>query len=264
MIEAEHAQTDRVRGAPPPDDYWEPYAQQFKADPRRSSDDPLLDRLLRDIAPHYRVIDVGAGAGRLALPLALHCRHITAVEPSPSMALTLLEQVAEHRIPNVTVVQDLWEEAEVDVGDIALCVHVIYTVRDIGQFIRKLEAHARQRVVIVLFKDPPQSQNYRLWKEVHGEERLPLPGLPQFQEVLKELGVDARTEMLPPQPPRGFDGHQQALEELSRRLYLAPESPKRRVLQEMLSRLLEEWGDTLRIRGAKPLEPGLVWWPPAG
>ena len=84
MIEAEHAQSDSMRGTSPPDDHWEPYAQQFKADPLRS-DDTLVDRLLQWVASGCTLIDVGAGAGRLALPLALRCRQVTAVEPSPSM-----------------------------------------------------------------------------------------------------------------------------------------------------------------------------------
>lgn len=259
MIEAEHAQTDRIRGTPTPEDHWEAYADRFKADPRRS-DDPLVDRLLKDIRPHHTVIDVGAGAGRLSLPLALHCRHVTAVEPSPSMASALVEQAAEYDVPNVSLVQAGWEEAKVAPADIVLCVHVIYTIRDIESFVRKLDSHARERVMIILFKDPPQSQNYHIWRKVHHEERLPLPGLPQFQEVLQEMHIDAQTEMLPTRPVGGFDSVEQAMQELTSRLYLAPESPKISVLKELLPDLLEEVDGVHTIRGAKPLEPGLVWW----
>ena len=260
MIEAEHAQTDRTRGTPAPDDHWEDYADRFKADPRRS-DDPLLDRLIQQIKPHHTVIDVGAGAGRLSLPLALQCRHVTAIEPSPRMSSALTEQAAEYDISNVSLVQAGWEEAEVDPADIVLCVHVIYTIRDIERFVRKLEGHAKERVLVILFKDPPQSQNYHIWSKVHEEERLPLPGLPQFQEVLQELSIDAQTEMLPTRPVGGFDSVEQAMKELSSRLYLTPESPKMLMLKEVLPDFLEEVDGVYQMRGAKPLEPGLVWWP---
>ena len=260
IIEAEHAQSERMGGTSPPDDHWQPYAQQFVADPGRS-DDLLLDRLLQEVKPHHTVIDVGAGAGRLALPVALRCRHVIAVEPSRSMASALIQQASEHGIGNVSVVQARWEEAQVDPGDLVICSHVLYTVREIEAFVKKLESHARERVLIVLYKVPPQSQMYPIWKRIHGEERLSLPSLPQFEDVLRELGIDAQLEMLPSGPHRGFDSPQQAVEQLSRRLYLAPGSQKRVLLEEMLPDMLEEAGGVFRIRGARPLEPALVWWP---
>ena len=264
MIEAEHAQSERMRGASPPEDHWQPYAQQFKADPGRS-DDPLLERLSQEVMPHHTVIDVGAGGGRLALPLALRCRHVTAVEPSPSMSSILLEQSADHNIHNISLVQEQWQGADVDPADIVLCVHVLYTISDIERFLRKLESHARERVLVVLFNAPPQSQIYPLWERIHGEARLPLPGLPQFEEVLRELAVQFRLEVLPPQGPRGFDNPQQAVVQLSRRLFLAPGSDKVSLLERILPDLLEEGKDgVFRIRGARPLEPALVWWGPKG
>lgn len=262
MIEREHAQSDRMRGeTPPPEDHWRAYAQQFQADPERA-DDALVNRLLLELAPHQTLIDVGAGGGRLALPLALRCRHVTAVEPSPSMVAVLRQQAEGHSIHNLSVVEAAWEDARVDAADVVLCCHVLYTVREIEPFVRKLEAHARDRVLTVLFKAPPQSQLYSLWQQVHGEDRLPLPSLPEYQEVLSELRIDARVETLPPQPPRGFDTYEEALEQLSRRLYLTPGSLKRGVLEQILPGLLDVRSGILTLRGANPLEPGLVWWRP--
>ena len=44
MIEAEHAQSQRVRGEAAPADHWRPLASRFVADPHRT-DDPLVARL---------------------------------------------------------------------------------------------------------------------------------------------------------------------------------------------------------------------------
>ena len=261
MIEAEHAQSDRMRQGSPPDDHWQPYAQQFRDDPHRSGD-PLLERLVSEVSPEHTVIDVGAGAGRLALPLALRCRQVIAVEPSASMAAALLQGAADYDIHNVSLVEGRWEEAEVARADVVLCAHVLYTTRDIEPFLRKLEAHARERVLIVLFGSPPQSQIYSLWKRVHGEERLPLPSVPKLEEVLHELGINAQREMLPPHPHRGFDSFQQALEQLGRRLYLAPGSQKISLLERVLPEILEETDGVFRILGAQPLEPALLSWRP--
>ena len=264
MVEAEHAQSEsKRRHEPPPSDHWRPYAQQFKADPWRS-DDLLVNRLKQEAQAYQTLLDVGAGGGRLSLPLALNCRQVTAVEPSSSMAEVLSEQLSDLSIQNVSLVQASWEDAEVEPADLVLCCHVLYVVGDIEPFVRKLDSHARQKVLVVLYKSAPQSQTYHLWKKVHGEDRLPLPSLPEFKDVLAELNIESQVEILPPQQPRGFDDIEQALEQLSRRLYLAPGSRQTAELESMLSDLLEEVEGTLVIRGSQPLEPGLVIWRPGG
>ena len=264
MIEVEHAQSDRLRAAVgPTDDHWQPYAHQFKADPRRT-DDSLVNRLLEEVTPELTVLDVGAGGGRLALPLALRCRHLTAVEPSASMCAVFRQQAADFSIRNVTLSETSWDEAEVGVADVALCAHVVYVVPDIAPFLRKLEAHARQRVLMLLHKEPPQALLYPLWERIHGEKRLRLPGLPEFEEVLTELGIEAHVDLLRSQPFMGFDDYQQALEQLGRRLYLAPGSRQMAAFESMLPDLLEEVDGRFVIAGNGPREVGLVRWQPKG
>ena len=92
MVQAEQSQTERLRDpAPPPSDHWKGLADRFRSDPLRS-DDPLLENLAQKLAPSHTLIDVGAGAGRLSLPLALRCRRVVAVEPSSSMGRDLPER----------------------------------------------------------------------------------------------------------------------------------------------------------------------------
>ncbi len=262
MVEDEHAQSDAMRPGPPPVDHWGPYAEQFRADPHRN-DDLLLDRLLAFVEPSHTVVDVGAGGGRLALPIALKCQRVVAVEPSDSMASVLEDQAARYGIGNVTVVRSRWEEAEIDTGDVAFCAHVVYVVRDIGSFLRKMEAHARERVLVVLFSTAPQSQTYALWRQIHGNERLALPSLPQLRDVLAELEIDAQVEPLPPQNPRGFDSLESALEQLASRLYLTHGSDEYARLERMLPDILIEEDGTFRIKDAEPIYPMIVSWRPA-
>ena len=138
----------------------------------------------------------------------------------------------------------------------------MYVVKEIEGFVRKLEAHAREKVLVVLFDSSPQASIYPVWRQVHGEERLRLPALPEFLEVLSELGIDPAVEMLPPQQARGFDGQAHALEELARRLYLAPDSPEMADLERILPDLLEEVDGALTIKGSPPHQPSLVSWRP--
>ncbi len=261
MVEEEHAQSDAMRPGPSPVDHWQPCAERFRADPHRT-DDLLLDRLLAFVEPRHTVVDVGAGGGRLALPIALRCQQVVAVEPSDSMASVLEDQARQFGIENVTVVQSQWEDAEIDAGDVAICAHVVYVIRDIGAFLRKMEAHARDRVVLVLFNAPPQSQTYSLWQRIHGKERLALPSLPELRDVLPELGIDAQVDPLPPQNLRGFDNMESALEQLSSRLYLAHGSEEYIRLERMLPDILMEEDGAFKIKDAEPIYPVIVSWRP--
>ena len=145
MVEEEHAQSDARRGAePPPSDHWAPFAANFAADPHRS-DDQLIGPLGRDLEPTDTLMDVGAGGGRHALPLALRCRSVTAVEPSPSMCAVLLQLTSAHGIKNVTIVQSKWEDADVEPADVVISTHVAYVVRDIAGFVHKMDAYMPAR-----------------------------------------------------------------------------------------------------------------------
>ncbi len=261
MILREHAQSDSMRPVPREADFWTPYARNFGTNPRREGDE-LLDFLLTQVTPEDTLIDVGAGGGRLALPLALHCCRVVAVEPSPSMCAVLRETAAEHNIDNVSLVDSDWLNATVERADIVLCSHVVYAVQDIGRFVRKLEDSASRRLLVVLYQAPPQSQIYPLWGRVHGTPRLPLPSLPEFQEVLAEMDISPATSRLPGQPPRGFDSLEDAMDQLTRRLYVAAGSPQAVRLEAVLAEVLEERDGVYQFKDAQRLIPTIVSWEP--
>ena len=258
MILREHAQTDRIRG-PRPTDHWTRLARNFKDDPHRTGDE-MLDALRARVMPGETLIDVGAGGGRLALPLALTCSRVEAVEPSPSMCDVLRETADEHGIGNVSVTQASWEEASVEPADVVLSSHVVYVIQEIEPFVRKKEAHARRLVLAVVFQSPPQTAMSGLWQQVHGEERLRLPSLPEFLPVLEELGIRAEVTELEPRPVQTFESFEDALESLTQRLYVNPDTPEQERLQRSLEGSLEELDGAWQIKGSQPIRPCIVEW----
>ena len=262
LIEAEHAQSERVRGLDNSSaDSWEPLAERFRPE-ALSTDDPVVQRILQEVEPRHTVIDVGAGGGRLALPLSIQCQRVVAVEPSASMGSILEEEANRVQRDNIVLVASSWEEADIEAADIVLCVQVLYTVKDIVPFVRKLEAHARERVLVVLYENPPQFQAHPLWPGVHGQERLKLPCLLEFMQVLWELGLYPDLEMLPPQEPRGFESRERALRQMRPRLLVAAGSDGERRLEEVLRDELEEVDGRFKIRGVPPFRPALISWRP--
>ncbi|MET0850622.1 MAG: methyltransferase domain-containing protein, partial [Candidatus Rokuibacteriota bacterium] len=96
-VRANREQAERVREGAPPADFYAPVASAFHADPRRA-DDPALDVLRALVRPGETWLDIGAGGGRYALPLALRARQVIAVEPSEGMRRVLHAGMDEHGI----------------------------------------------------------------------------------------------------------------------------------------------------------------------
>src|SRR5712692_2364896 len=87
-VEAVLAQRTRLRGPQPPGDLFAGLPADhplMKADPRRALD-PNLEAIASSIEPNDVIVDIGGGAGRVSLPLALRCREVINVDPSPAMA----------------------------------------------------------------------------------------------------------------------------------------------------------------------------------
>jgi SAM-dependent methyltransferase len=243
------------------EDNWEALGSSFKADPRRRND-PEIIRVLQDVQSTSTVLDVGGGAGRFALPLALHCQHVTVVEPSPSMGNSMLHLAAEAGITNVSLVATTWEEAEVEPVDIVLSAHVIYTIADIRPFVTKLAQHARHKVIMPTHMRPPMSRFDAFWPWVHGEAKAPLPGAAEFLHVLWDMDIYPQVDTFPPLPGRAFPTWDRALETLRQRLLVAADTPQDARLQEAMRALLVQTSDGFVIKDTKPGRLALLSWRP--
>ena len=260
-VERHHAQSLEAQGEAPAGDFWRPFASAFRADPRRT-DDPVLERLKRDVDPSSTVLDVGGGGGRFALPLALACAHVTVVEPSESMLEQLQEGAREAGIDNLTVVQGLWEDIEVEPADIVLCSHVVYGIAEVEPFLRELDSHARERVLLPIFMQPPLSPFSPFWERVHGEARMEMPALPQLLRVLWEMEIYPDLEMVREVPVQVLVSKDAAIDQLRGRLYVKPDTPQDERLDAAVDELMSETPDGLVIRGSGPRREGLISWRP--
>jgi 2-polyprenyl-3-methyl-5-hydroxy-6-metoxy-1,4-benzoquinol methylase len=161
--------------------YWDRRAPTFARSTQARSD-AFLEVVAPYLSPSKTLIDVGAGAGRHALPLAERLEWVTAVEPSEGMRAQI-----GHR-DNMTVVASSWEDAAVAPADLVICSHVLYGVEDPVPFIEKLEASARERVFIMLRESPMAHLGAVVREQMLGEE----PGLPRFSDLfmlLMQMGV---------------------------------------------------------------------------
>src|SRR5256714_4286282 len=162
--------------------YWDRRAKSFaRATATRA--DEFIQVIEPYVSPRKTLVDVGAGAGRHAVPLSDRLEWVTAVEPSEGMRAQIPPR------DNMTIVASTWEDAEVAPADLVICCHVLYGVEDPAPFIAKLERSARERVFIMLRESdlphPAATIRQRLAAD-------PGPGLPRFSDLfmlLMQLGV---------------------------------------------------------------------------
>jgi len=208
LVAANRAYIQAIEGPEPPGhDYWAARAAAFR--PGRMPV-PELGPLLALAQPGDTWLDIGAGGGRFAVPLAEHVARVIAIEPSPAMRAQLTEAAQEAGRTNIEIVDMAWPPDPGTVapeGDVALAANVLYAIEDVGGFIAAMERHARRTCAVVAFDRAPNTPVPAIWRELWGSEFRELPALRELVAVLLAMGRRVRVEPLPPQPqePRPLD-----------------------------------------------------------
>ncbi|MGH2634190.1 MAG: class I SAM-dependent methyltransferase, partial [Tepidiformaceae bacterium] len=196
MVDAVARQRERLLGETSLASRWDRSAPGDRFDPLRPLD-ANLEVVASYIRPGDTLIDVGGGAGRVGLPLARRCAHLTNVEPSEGMGRAFLALASEAAITNVTLVQSPWESSPEVVADVVMSADVTYFVAGIVPFIARLQRSAHRRVVLWTWSVPPPNLNASLFELVFGEPKAPVPGYRELLAVLDEMGIAAENRPLP-------------------------------------------------------------------
>ena len=257
-VRANREQVERLREIPDGADFYAPVSSLFRADPTRS-DDPVLDALLALVRSGETWLDVGAGAGRFALPIARALDPsggvVIALDPSRSMLEGLLEIAEDYAVENVRTIEARWpldnERAVADFeADVTLIAHVGYDVEAIGPFVDALEAAAGRLCVAVLMEQVPAAAANPFWPPVHGEERVPLPALPDLLELLEARGRRPTVERIAIEPRR-FESRDAIEGFVRRQLWIDPAGPKEARFQKALDELTVADRRRLDARGTR-------------
>lgn len=198
-VDAVLEQRTRLRGPQPPGDLFAglpPDHQLLTADPRRTPEANLAI-ITEYVGPDDVIVDVGGGAGRFGLPLALRARELINADPSAAMLAAFERNAQQAGISNARAIHADWLDVDPPRGTLALVNHVTYLTREIVAFIQKLERAAARRVLITVGSPPPPARNGALFALVHGESSQSVPGHVELVNVLWELGIEPDVRMLP-------------------------------------------------------------------
>ena len=224
MIDAVNDQRARIHGKQSIGERWDDTtAARFRVDPHRQLN-PNLETLASFINPEDVLLDVGGGAGRMCLPLALRCREVINADPSAAMLRQFTECAAEAGINNVRQVQGDWLEVDGVSADVVLSCHVVYFVREVRSFIEKLHAAARRRVIIDIGSLPPPNRPASLYHLVYGEEMAVVPTYRELLPVIWEMGIlpDIKVLALPSSVDQFPTDREEAIKQALGGSWLAP------------------------------------------
>ena len=215
-------------------DPWAARAASFRQDPRRELEANTA-AVVALIEPGDVVADVGGGAGRIGLPVALHCSELLNIEPSPAMRQEFEASALEAGIQNARSIERGWPAAAADLeADVVMLANVTYMVRDIAPFVEALDAAARRRVIISVWSIAPPNHGAVVFELLHGEAQRLAPSYRELLPVIWDLGILPDLQVLPDPFRRG--GDRPATREQAIRLALrrasAEDSPASRAIVE--------------------------------
>lgn len=270
LFDANAEQRARLLPEPEPDDYWGARAEDYAPGSFANEAGAVLAELA---LPDDVWLDIGAGAGRVAVDLAAHVREVRAVDASAGMTERLRRSVAESGHGNITVLPPMaWPpvgppDEPVAPVDVALSVHVVYFTREIGAFIGAMEAAAGRLCVIVAARHRGQTPlDPELWAALHREPHAATPGVYDVLAILAARGIQAEVRHIEspvPSAPRPIDD---ALADDRGRYLVAAGSPaEQRLRDEFLERYGQQGGEDDGIVQLPPRERvAAVWWRPPG
>ena len=187
MVKARQEQRGRL-AAPYNQSYWDRFAHTYRFDPNRLPEMSIRE-VIRRLWMDDHVIEVGGGAGRVGLPLALRAQSLRNVEPSAAMREQFRLLVWQHDIKNAEAIASAWPMAEPISADLVVTADVTYFIDDIEPFLRAMHESARKRVAILTWTVPPPNVNAKLFRLAFGEEEAPSPSFRELLPVLWEMEI---------------------------------------------------------------------------
>lgn len=213
-----------------------------------------MEDLCSLVRPGWRVLDIGAGPGNIAIPLAGKAAHVTAAEPAPGMAAVLKEQIRDQGINNITVVNKKWDDID-PAADLSPPYDLSFASFSLGMLDLRSSIEKMMTVTagkIVLFWHAGHQAWDRdslvLWPLLHGRNFEPIPKSDIVFNLLYSMGIYPDIRVIRSRTEIVYDSFADALEQFARR-YDAGDEAKKALLADYLNeKLISRDGKTILPR----------------
>ncbi len=246
------------------EDIWGTYENAKKFWESSRKDDLRIKKAFSEIEfdENSRVLDIGAGPGSLALPLAEHVAHVTAVEPSEGMTQVLAENIADSGLENITHIKKAWED--IDVKELAGPYDVIVAsyslhVPDMKQAIEKIQAVSNGNVYVYWFAGDTSWDVYygKIWLALHNREYYPFPKSNVIYNILYDMGIYPDMETFELTHTSRFSSLDDAVRHYHSH-YRISSSEQEQILRKHLDSILKKDGNELVMQASTTRVR--MWW----
>ncbi len=207
-----------------------------------------------DITKNSRVLDIGAGPGTLAIPLAPRVKEVTAVEPGAGMISVLNERARREGITNITCIRKRWEDID-PASDLDGLYDVVIsslslTMEDIRQALQKMDVTSSGFVHLFWFVDMPfwERMYADLWEPLHGSPYHAGPKADCLFGVLYQMGIYPDVTMLPLTKEYRFGSREEMLG-FFRKRFGAGTPEEQKVVDEYVTPMMRTEGNAIVISG---------------
>jgi SAM-dependent methyltransferase len=185
------------------------------------------------------VLDVGAGVGALAVPLAKTVEAVTALEPSAAMMEELRANVTRNHLTNVTCIQVAWGTADLAPHDLILVANVASIFTDLLGFLTAAEPLARRAVALVQNVGAGREKFYlgELYPLLFGREYPPRNDYLKTVALLHSLGIYANVQIIAYHFDQPFEDLEEAADFWKEQMQLTDPEQERRLLAFLRNRL---------------------------
>ncbi|MDW7732214.1 MAG: class I SAM-dependent methyltransferase [Methanolobus sp.] len=215
------------------------------------------------ITPGSRVLDIGAGPGTLAIPLAEQVSHVTAVEPSKGMIEVLEDNMAEHGRENISIIRKKWEDIDV-VNDLegpydAIIASFSLGMPDIRKAIEDMLAVSSGYIYLYWFAGDTSwdIHSKEIWPKLHGNDYHTTPKCDVLYNVLYQMGIYPDMEIFTLGRTEVYPTINEAVDNLSNHFSIENDE-QRKILEEYLEeKLKKENGNYIYDARSTRVK---IWW----
>ncbi len=239
--------------------YWNKRAPSFAEHVPKTG---YADAFLKIIKPKksWTVLDMGCGAGTLALPLSSRAKEITAVDFSDTMIELLNGSIHKKKIRNIKTIkaswEDNWDHAGIGEYDIAIASRSL-AIDDIRTGIEKLNNAARKRVYIsTVVGDGPHDS--KIFKAI-GRNFVPPPDYIYLYNLLYKMGIIANISFITEDQMREYDSHETAQKSFTWMLNETTKEEEERLAAFLHKHLIRK-GSKWIFDYKKTVRWTVIWW----
>ncbi|WP_322510847.1 class I SAM-dependent methyltransferase [Chloroflexus sp.] len=173
--------------------FWERYAVEY--DRQAGSVTQCLELVRHLLHPDDTLLDIGAGTGRFALPIARLVRAVTALDQSSAMLSILSHRAAQQGITNLRLLEADWPDVIVEPHDVTLAAWSLYRQLDLATALQQMAAVTRRLLIIIdsVASDPPHrsliEHHCGGWHEARWPHHLLIAGALWQQGLLAEVRI---------------------------------------------------------------------------